>query len=66
MIASVTQTGNDTAPQGFWTTIADELFENVFALHEPIDTFVSNRSPHEGFSANLVSMILDLCVRGIC
>jgi hypothetical protein len=54
MITSVTQSGKDNAPQGFWTTIADELFENVFALHEPVDTFVSNRSPHEGFSATLV------------
>ncbi|KAE8552445.1 hypothetical protein EYB25_006339 [Talaromyces marneffei] len=54
MIASVTQPGKDSAPPGFWNTIADELFENVFALHEPVNTFVSNRSPHEGFSATLL------------
>lgn len=59
MIASVTNSGKDNSPQGFWTTISDELFENVFALHEPVDTFVSNRSPHEGFSATLVSTICD-------
>lgn len=56
MIASVTDSGKDGAPPGFWTTISDELFENVFALHEPVDTFVSNRSPHEGFSATLVGI----------
>ncbi|EED22617.1 hypothetical protein TSTA_061080 [Talaromyces stipitatus ATCC 10500] len=54
MITSVTQRKRDSAPRSFWISIADELFENVFALHEPVNTFVSNRSPHEGFSATLV------------
>lgn len=60
MIASITQSGKDSAPQGFWTTISDELFENVFALNEPVDTFVSNCSPHEGFSATLVCITYDM------
>jgi len=54
MLASITQLERDGAPLGFWTTVADELFENVVMLLEPINTFISHRTQHDGFSAILV------------
>lgn len=46
------------APPRFWATVADELFANVVGLLEPIDTFISHRSEHEGFSAMLVGNLI--------
>lgn len=54
MVASVSKLDRDNAPPHFWETVADELFENVRALMEPVDWFMSNRAENEGFSAILV------------
>lgn len=42
------------APEGFWTTMASELFFNVSDLAEQIDAFSAMRSHDEGFPAILV------------
>lgn len=42
------------APDHFWQTMADELFSNVYELHEQIDAFYSSRTRDEGFPAILV------------
>lgn len=42
------------APEGFWTTMSNELFVNVHELFEQIDAFFATRSHDEGFPAILV------------
>lgn len=42
------------APEAFWRTMADELFSNVYELHEQIDAFYAMRTRDEGFPAILV------------
>lgn len=47
-------TSGNAAPEGFWRTMADELFSNVHELHEQIDAFYAMRTRDEGFPAILV------------
>lgn len=42
------------APDHFWATMANELFSNVYELHEQIDAFYAMRTRDEGFPAILV------------
>lgn len=44
-------------PETFWTTMSDELFSNVYELHQQIDAFYAMRTRDEGFPA-----ILAFCV----
>lgn len=46
--------GGAAAPDHFWRTMADELFGNVYELHEQIDAFYAMRTRDEGFPAILV------------
>lgn len=41
-------------PENFWATMAEELFSNVYELHEQIDAFFAMRTRDEGFPAILV------------
>jgi hypothetical protein len=45
------------APPGFWQHMSEELFNNVWQLHEQIDAFLSMRAPDEGFPQILVFCI---------
>ncbi|KAL2210249.1 hypothetical protein CC79DRAFT_1319187 [Sarocladium strictum] len=45
------------APPGFWQNMSEELFTNVWQLHEQIDAFLSMRAPDEGFPQILVFCI---------
>jgi hypothetical protein len=55
-VASLLGRTDDGSPPGFWRTVADELFKNMFDLHDCIDTYISLRAEHEGFSALLVCL----------
>ena len=54
MVSNVTNQGGDDSPASFWGTVADELYENVQSLMEPVEWFMSTRAETEGFSAILV------------
>ncbi|KAK7749633.1 hypothetical protein SLS53_000211 [Cytospora paraplurivora] len=41
-------------PEGFWTTMSNELFSSVLELHEQIQAFFTMRARGEGFPAILV------------
>ncbi len=45
---------DETAPEDFWAGMSSELFENVLALHEQINTFSSLRSSDQVFPAMIV------------
>ena len=42
------------APPGFWHKMSEELFSNVWELHEQVDAYFSMRTPDEGFPQILV------------
>lgn len=52
--SSSSQESHGTAPPGFWANMSNELFSNVWGLHEQIDAFFGMRSPDEGFPQILV------------
>lgn len=55
MLISPRTTPVKQAPDGFWTSMANELFENVLELYEQIDAFFTLRTtPEEGFPAIVV------------
>ncbi|KAF2792017.1 hypothetical protein K505DRAFT_350908 [Melanomma pulvis-pyrius CBS 109.77] len=48
-----TSSGNE-GPSGFWKTVSEELFENVFELYQQIEASFTMRSQTEGYPAILV------------
>ncbi|KAK0387863.1 hypothetical protein NLU13_4108 [Sarocladium strictum] len=55
--SSTVHDGHSPAPLGFWQNMSDEMFTNVWQLHEQIDAFLSMRAPDEGFPQILVFCI---------
>lgn len=49
--------GHGPAPPGFWQNMSNELFNNVWQMHEQIDAYLSMRTPDEGFPQILVFCI---------
>ena len=47
------ETGDASAPPGFWETMSYELFSNVLALYEAIETYISMRRTDDGFPTML-------------
>jgi hypothetical protein len=47
------ETGDASAPPGFWETMSYELFSNVLTLYEAIETYFSMRRADDGFPTML-------------
>ncbi|KAH8169887.1 fungal specific transcription factor domain-containing protein [Sarocladium implicatum] len=55
--SSSSHEGHGPAPPGFWQNMSNELFSNVWQMHEQIDAYLSMRTPDEGFPQILVFCI---------
>lgn len=57
IIKSITESNDESgAPPRYWEDVSQELFINVFELHEQITTFITTRSQEEGFPTEIVSI----------